>query len=517
MKTKTFYLLFFVLFISWYPALASASSQIAAGGNHAVVIRPDGSLWIWGENTSGQLGDGTTTPKDRAVKIDTAVWKQVAAGESHTLAIKKDGTLWGWGFNQYGQLGDGTWNNQSRPVRVGSANNWLSVAAGAAHSVAVKTDGTLWAWGVNFSGQLGDGTTVNRNLPFQIGTASDWRAAAAGESHSLAVKSDGTLWSWGDNQYGQLGDGTTVQREKPVRVGGASSNWQTVTAGYSHSLAIRTDGTLWTWGDNQYGQLGDGTTERKNKPVQISTASWQSLAAGRFHAAAVRSDGTLWTWGYNEYGQLGDGTRTNHSAPVQIGTAANWQEVAAGKYHVAALQKDDTLWTWGYNNYGQLGDGTAELKNLPAQISIVRQYIDHGDGTIADKKTGLMWKRCSEGLSGVNCEKGVVEKYTWDNAVNRFKNVAYAGYSDWRLPTFDELKTLVSCSKGQNERGWCNDGSEKPTINQQAFPNTEWNYWSGSSFADGSSSAWYVDFFLGGSDAYFRTFHFEVRLVRGGQ
>jgi hypothetical protein len=146
------------------------------------------------------------------------------------------------------------------------------------------------------------------------------------------------------------------------------------------------------------------------------------------------------------------------------------------------------------------------------------QYIDHGDGTITDTKTGLMWKRCSEGLSGVNCEEGKVKEYKWDDAVNRFKNVEYAGYADWRLPTIDELKTLVYCSKGKdNDDDYCNDGSETPTINQQAFPNTAWGYWSGSPDADNSVYAWYVYFYYGNSFNDYRVNGYAVRLVRGGQ
>ncbi|MCI5151078.1 MAG: DUF1566 domain-containing protein, partial [Candidatus Electrothrix sp. MAN1_4] len=147
----------------------------------------------------------------------------------------------------------------------------------------------------------------------------------------------------------------------------------------------------------------------------------------------------------------------------------------------------------------------------------IGQYIDHGDGTVTDTQTGLMWKRCSEGLSGENCEDGKVESYKWDDAVKRFKNVAYAGFTDWRMPTIDELKTLVYCSKGK-KGVWCMDGSERPTINQQAFPNTEeYYYWSGSPGAYGSDYAWNVYFSLGYSGSHYRYNSYAVRLVRGGQ
>ena len=333
--------------------------QVAAGWDHTVAVKTDGTLWAWGNNYDGELGDGTTVNKSNPVQIGTATnWQSVAAGGSHTVAVKTDGTLWAWGYNSDGQLGDGTTGSKSSPVQIGTATNWQSVATGKNHTVAVKADGTLWAWGYNYFGQLGDGTTGNKSSPVQIGTATNWQTVAASGVHTVAVKRDGTLWAWGYNSDGQLGDGTTGNKSSSVQIGTAT-NWQAVAASDDHTVAVKTDGTLWTWGYNGFGELGDGTTGNKSGPVQIGAATnWQAVAAGDYYTVAVKTDGTLWAWGDNASGQLGDGTTGNKSSPVQMGTATNWQSVAAGYSHTVAVKTDGTLWAWGNNYYGQLGDGT---------------------------------------------------------------------------------------------------------------------------------------------------------------
>jgi len=241
-----------------------------------------------------------------------------SVGIKNTFAITTDGSLWAWGSNEYGRLGDGTEtvygfshtitvdNDKKSPVKIGTATNWASIVASGGHTVAIKTDGTLWAWGFNGTGQLGDGTNTQRTSPVHIGTATNWKSVSTVGDHTVAIKTDGTLWAWGFNYFGQLGDGTITNRNSPVQIGTAT-NWKSIGAGSGHTIAIKTDGTLWAWGYNGSGQLGDGTSTQRTSPVQIGTANnWKSISLGNAHTIAIKTDGTLWAWGYNGNGQLGD-------------------------------------------------------------------------------------------------------------------------------------------------------------------------------------------------------------------
>lgn len=298
-------------------------------------------------------------------------WQSISAGEYHSLAIKDDGTLWAWGRNVLYQLGDGTDVNRNIPTQIGTANNWVYVHAGYSSSYGIKADGTLWAWGSNGAGKLGVGNT-NWVIPTptQIGTATNWLSVSDGWYHTIAVKTDGTLWAWGDNEYGQLGDNTTVDKLTPTQIG-TGTNWQSIATGIYHSLAIKTDGTLWFWGSrfNIY-----GTSNQNNIPTQIGTdTNWLKLAGGQHHCAAIKTDGTLWTWGENSTGQLGDGTTTYRTAPIQVGTATDWLEVSTGTRYTIATKNNLSLWSWGYNYGGQLGLGTSGNTadvHIPTQVGI---------------------------------------------------------------------------------------------------------------------------------------------------
>ncbi len=244
-------------------------------GNHTISIGTNGSLWAWGENSSGQLGDGTTDSSTEPVQEATGTndWSSVSAGGNHTVSIKTDGSLWAWGANDSGQLGD-TWDIVKEPVQVDNNYDWNSISAGDKHTVAIKTDGTLWAWGANGSGQLGDGSEYNSYEPLQeYWETNDWSSVSAGGNHTVAIKTDGSLWAWGENSRGQLGDGTVTNSTIPVREYTKANDWSSVSAGGNHTVATKTDGSLWTWGANSSGQLGDGLTVMKTIPVQESSKS----------------------------------------------------------------------------------------------------------------------------------------------------------------------------------------------------------------------------------------------------
>ena len=293
----------------------------------------------------------------------------------HTLGIKNDGTLWSWGDNTYGEIGDGTTNQRNIPTPVTPPYNWIALSAGALHSLGITSDGKLWAWGDNSYGELGNSTATVQKTPVQIGTDSNWIAVAAGYGFSLGITADGKLWAWGYNNFGQLGDGTTNNQSNPEEIGN-DSNWVSIAAGNYHSLGITSDGKLWAWGNNGYGQLGNGTTTQAKTPTQVegTDSNWMSISGGYYFSLGITSDGKLWAWGYNSFGQLGIGSLTSQSYPTQAGTASNWVSVSAGNLHTLGITSDGKLWAWGYNNYGQLGDGTTNNQSSPEQIGSAPVY-----------------------------------------------------------------------------------------------------------------------------------------------
>jgi len=346
-----------------------------------------GSLWSWGYNYNGQLGDGTNSGVSVPIQISGTIWKQISRGYDGQAGIKTDGTLWTWGRGDLGSLGDNTLVDKSSPVQtVAGGTNWKQVSVGVQFSHAIKTDGTLWTWGRNDYGSLGDGTETRRSSPVQI-AGTTWKQVSNGNRFAAAIKTDGTLWGWGRNDYGQLGDGTTTNRSSPVQIAGTT--WKIVSCGNYHAAAIKTDGTLWGWGENVHGQLGDNTTTYRSSPVQTASGgtNWKQVTITDISTAAIKTDGTLWTWGGNvNYGILGDGTTVGKSTPVQI-AGTTWSKVSVGTgYAMAAIKTDGTLWTWGGNYGGNLGDGTTSNKSSPVQ-------------TVA---SGTNWKQVTVGQSGMS-------------------------------------------------------------------------------------------------------------------
>lgn len=361
--------------------------SISAGGDHTLAIKDDGTLWAWGWNRSGQLGDGTDIDRYFPVKIGPdSDWATVVAGSNHTLALKENGTLWAWGENSYGELGTPPPQGRNLPAQLGTDANWVSMAGGYGYSIATKSDGTLWAWGRNAFGDLGDGTSTDRHPPVQIGADRDW-VHVSGRLHTVALKSDGGLGAWGWNNGGCLGDGTTTDRYLPVQIG-TTGEWIDGVAGAAYTVALKSDASLWSWGNNEYGRLGDGTTTERRVPVRIGTGSdWDSISAGTDHTVGLKSDATLWAWGRNVNGQLGDATGIDRYTPVQIGADANWIFVAAGHDHTVGLKSDGSIWAWGRNAFGEVGDGSTANRNSPTRIivDVVPEMNLTGNGvSIAD-------------------------------------------------------------------------------------------------------------------------------------
>lgn len=348
--------------------------KISAGNSTNTAIKNDGTLWCWGAGFNGSLGDGSNgigPHRSLPNQISNATdWKSIYAGGFYTMALKNDNSLWAWGQNT-GNLGTGDSNNAPTPIQIGTATDWQILSSGGSHTLALKNNGTLWVWGQNNYGQLGfANTSLNHFFPTQWGTANDtWIAIAAGEQFSVGIKSNGTLWTWGYNNKGQLGDGTTTNRAIPVQIGTAT-NWAKVSASATNAFAIKADGTLWAWGDNQYGQLGDYSSEDRLTPVQVGQdVDWKSVDAAGAHTIAIKNNGSLWIWGLNNYGQLGNGTTTNQNHPVQLGTALDWKNAEGNVTSTIAVKNDGTIWTWGRNFFGQLGNGNTTNSSLPLSLN----------------------------------------------------------------------------------------------------------------------------------------------------
>ncbi|SFQ82338.1 RCC1 domain-containing protein [Hymenobacter arizonensis] len=396
----------------------AGAQQLAVGANYTLSVHADGTLWAWGSNAQGQAGlPSTTLYQPTPARVGTATtWRQVAASGYCSLGVRTDGTLWAWGENLSGQLGFAAPSGPVAPTQVGTATNWHSVSVGTTHVLAVRTDGTLWAWGRNVYGQLGTGATLPASgvqaTPLQVGTATTWASVQASSGFSLALRADGTLWSWGYGADGQLGLGTTTDQHQPTQVGTAT--WRSLGActGTIHALAIRTDGTLWAWGNNFRGALGTGTAASAYAPVQVGTATtWKSATAAYNRSLAVRTDGSLWAWGDNTWAALGVGNTTRQPAPVAVGAGAQWQEVSTGGYTTLARRADGSLWAWGRNAHGQFGDGSG-LGLVPAPVGTAtwQSASLYTSFTVAVRTDGTLWAwgNNNTGRLGTNEEDNIL-------------------------------------------------------------------------------------------------------------
>lgn len=357
-------------------ALSNRTATRTIVWNIALSI-PSGKLYAWGFNSYGRLGDNTTINKSSPVQVGSVTtWTGVASGYYASAAIKKDGTLWTWGYGEQGQLGLGDGMPRSSPVQVGALTNWSKIAVGNFQTLAIKTNGTLWTWGRNNWGQLGLGDLIYRSSPVQVGSLTTW-AQADGADHGIALQTDGTLWSWGFNSVGQLGLNSISNQSNPVQIGTLTA-WSKLSGCASHISAIKTDGTLWAWGNNTDGQAGYGYTgSNRSSPVQVESATdWSSVAGHTSHTHAIKTDGTLWGWGNNSSGQLGNNTTNNRSYPMQVSSLTTWSKLAVGVgSYTVAIKTDGTLWGWGNNYYGTLGQGNTNNISSPVQIGTATTWV----------------------------------------------------------------------------------------------------------------------------------------------
>lgn len=346
-----------------------------------------GQLWVWGKNNSGQLGLGNITYRSSPVQVGALTdWANVASGGNASVAVKANGTLWSWGANTSGQLGQNNSTDRSSPVQIGALTSWKQVTYGGYFAFATSTSNALWGWGS--VGGYAFNNTITISSPVQVGALTNWSQVSSGRAFTLAIKTDGTLWSWGRNNYGQLGQNiaTGTTRSSPVQVG-SLTNWSKIAAGSYHALAIKTDGTLWSWGNNGNGQLGlgDGYGANRSSPVQVgSLTNWATIAGGGVHSLAVKTDGTLWTWGQNVSGRLGQNNTTYRSSPVQVGALTNWSAVMGGAEFSVAVKTDGTLWSWGRNNNGQLGLNSVINQSSPVQVGSLTSWLKVARGSRAE-------------------------------------------------------------------------------------------------------------------------------------
>jgi alpha-tubulin suppressor-like RCC1 family protein len=341
----------------------------------------------WGLNGFGQLGTGSADDGAQLTAVAIAALgtdvTQVVSGSSYSLALHADGTVSSWGSNFFGELGDGTTANHFSPQRIPGMSNIVQISAGLDHALALRADGTVWAWGDNDFGEVGLPGNGSQLVPHQVPGIVGVRQVAAGISFSLALRSNGEVWAWGDNTFGELGDGTFVSRATPKRANTVYGITQ-IAAGGSHGMALRSPalgGSVWTWGDNFFGVLGNGSTVQWSaNPVLVDrrVTNIAAISAGRTHDMALGSDGTIWTWGSNLYGELGIGQASSASFPTPFHLALTGvTQIDAGDYQSLARRSEGRLWAWGFAGDGLLADGNAygTVVTSPTQINALSGVV----------------------------------------------------------------------------------------------------------------------------------------------
>ena len=442
---------------NWELFSAAANIQTAAESNFTLVLKADGTVWGWGDNTYGQLGDGTfqqsIAPKQI---IGLSGITAIDAGPKQAFALKNDGTVYAWGDNTYGQLGDGTRTTRQVPVQVSALSSVSKISAGRIHTAAITENGSLYVWGNNNRGQLGTGHSVCYT-PFLLNSVTGVSDVAAGGSHTVAVKDDGTVYAWGYNEYGQLGDGTKIWRSRPMQITDLTGVSK-VDANMDHTIAVKDDGTVYAWGNNTNGQLGNGSKTLSTIPIQINNlTSIVDVSAGSGHMAAISEDQTVYMWGNNSYGQLGDGTTIDKYTPVCIAVLTNVNDVSIGETHTAAISSNGNVYVWGSNAQLQLA---IDNKTSPVPIgiegltnpNIIKSGVYH-NLALCDDKTVKSWGYNSHGQLGDGTK------------INRDKPINVMGLTDVKAIAAGHYHSLAVKEDGTvyawgfNAYGQLGDGS----------------------------------------------------------
>jgi len=409
MKNLTILFVYLILISAniLYANCLPPATAIAAGMHHSLALAEDGTVWAWGCNNNGQLGNNSSTPSQVPIQVFSSTTSNnpltniigIAAGLSHSLALSNDSTVWAWGHNNDGQLGNNSTTNSFVPVQVVSSalslkplTNIVAIAAGGFYSLGLSYDGTVWAWGYNNAGQLGNNSTLTSLTPVQVvaSASSDPLtnivAISAGPNHPLALDTNGMIWAWGNNQLSKLGNGSHTKSLTAVcvldpRSSNPITNMIAIAAGDYHSLAVAEDGTIWSWGNNNVGQLGNGSISPSALPSHFTLSSDPStqiiaVKAGLSYSLALAKNGTGFAWGFNLVGELGNNSTATSSRPVRIVAStisddplSHIVDLAAGGLHSLALTSDGTVWTWGNNEFGQLGNHSNVSSPIPIQIS----------------------------------------------------------------------------------------------------------------------------------------------------
>ena len=352
------------------PSNASNWASVAVGSQHRCGLKTNGSIWCWGSNMDGELGNGTTTVLETTPTqvMGSQEWAQVSAGSDYSCGVQTDGTLWCWGRNQSGQLGIGSTTDQNRPAQEASnLRGWTKVSTSATTfgaftcGIEQSEDGYgLYCWGENIDGDYG-ADSFSPNSPHRI-SQGHWKDMEISQVHGCGIQQihpggGAFLLCWGGNEHGQLGSGTNTNSSTPSIEATESSDWEQVAVGSKHSCGLKENGTLWCWGDNSNGQLGTGDTSAQNQPVQESTgaSNWTQVTLGEKHSCAIKVDGSLWCWGGNGSRELGDGTREDRHTPVRVGASQGpWAQVDASRgslSHTCAVTTSNALYCWGSNAF----------------------------------------------------------------------------------------------------------------------------------------------------------------------